>query len=67
MRVKEKKSQHTRLVGWGGDPKMLSSREKRSPYHVGKIDEGIVDGNDLDVLVGKSSAENETTDASESE
>jgi len=36
-------------------------------YHVVKIDEGIVDGNDLDVLVGKSSAENETTDASESE
>lgn len=35
-------------------------------YHVVKIDEGVVDGNDLDVLVGKSSAENETTDASES-
>ena len=41
-------------------------QSKKLSYHVVKIDEGIVDGDDLDVLVGKSSAEDETTNASES-
>ena len=34
-------------------------------YHVGQIDEGIVDGNNLNLLVGESCTEHETTDASE--
>jgi len=33
--------------------------------HVVKGDEGIVDGNDLDVLLQKSCTQHETTDASE--
>jgi hypothetical protein len=55
------------LVAGRGSKSAKVAEKRYFPYHVGKIDEGIVDGNDLDVLVGKSSAENETTDASESE
>ncbi len=35
------------------------------PYHVGQINERIVDSDNLNLLVGESRTEHETTDASE--
>lgn len=36
------------------------------PYHVVDVEEGVVDGGDLDAVLEHSGAEHETTDATES-
>jgi len=57
---------HQRII----QTSLQSSSKQTIEYHVGEINEGIVDSNDLGLstllLLVKGSAENETTDASES-